>query len=79
MGRVSERRMRRFSITELQTRCLIEATIGPLIAFRRGFGRSKAGPFFELKTFQPLVDSGALRAVFPVHGKRGLQLTAVAV
>lgn len=63
-------------ISDIQRRCVIEATIEPLVAFRRGFARSKAGPFFELRTIQPLIETGVLRAVYPQRGKRGLRITA---
>ena len=63
-------------LSDNQRRCIIEATIDPLVAFRRGFARSKAGPFFDLRTVKSLVNTGALRAVFPMRGRRGLTLTA---
>lgn len=63
-------------MSDIQRRCLIEATINPLVAFRRGFGRSKHGPFFELRTIQSLITAGMLRAVHPQRGRRGLQITA---
>jgi len=46
-----------------QRRCIIEATIDHLRPFRRGYARSKAGPFFSLRTVQILLDVGALRWV----------------
>jgi hypothetical protein len=64
------------NLSSVQRRCLIEATIDPLIAFRRGFARDKCGPFFNVRTVNGLVDRGVLRAVFPERGKRGLKLTA---
>jgi hypothetical protein len=63
-------------ISPNQRRAIIEATIDPLISFRRGFARTSEGPFFELRTVKPLIDSGTLRAVFPARGRRGIQLTA---
>lgn len=48
-------------LTENQRRCLIEATIAPLQSFRRGYARSKQGPFFDPRTVHALVDSGVLR------------------
>lgn len=63
-------------LSDIQRRCLIEATIDPLVAFRRGFGRSKQGPFFDLRTIQSLITTGMLRAVYPQRGRRGLQITA---
>ena len=65
-------------ITPTQRDCLIEATIDPLIAYRRGFARSKAGPFFSLLTVRALVEVGALRAYHPARGRRGLRVTAMA-
>lgn len=62
--------------TELRRRCIIEATIEPLIPFRRGFARSKAGPFFELRTVQSLVNIGALRIYRQAGGKRNMMVTA---
>ena len=59
-----------------QVRCIIEATIDPLIPFRRGFARSKAGPFFELRTVDSLIASGALRIYHPVRGKHRIQVSA---
>ena len=63
-------------ITETQRRCLIEATIDPLVAYRRGFARTKVGPFFSLQTVNALVDIGALRAYHPRRGRRGLHVSA---
>lgn len=63
-------------LTDSKRRCLIEATIEPLVPFRRGFARSKAGPFFELKTVNSLVASGELRIVRPARGKHRLLITA---
>jgi hypothetical protein len=63
-------------ISDIQKRCLIEATIDPLVPFPRGFARSKAGPFFEIKTVNSLVNSGALRVVRPVRGRHRLQVSA---
>lgn len=50
-------------LTPAQRRALIEATIEPLFSFRRGFARSKSGPFFESKTVEFLVRAGALRPI----------------
>lgn len=61
---------------ELQKRCIIEATIDPLIPFPRGFARSKAGPFFELRTVDSLVKSGALRIFHPVRGRTRISVSA---
>jgi hypothetical protein len=50
-------------LTDAKRNCIIQATIEPLAPFRRGFARSKWGPFFELRTVMSLVDTGALRLV----------------
>lgn len=63
-------------LSNVQRRCIIQATIEPLSPFRRGFARSKAGPFFDLRTVHSLVNSGALRAYHPIRGKRSIQVTA---
>ena len=63
-------------ITPKQRRCLIEATIDPLTPFPRGFARSKAGPFFEIRTVRLLIDRGALRVVRPCVGSHRILLTA---
>lgn len=61
---------------DLHRRCIIAATIEPLRPFRRGFAATKAGPFFELRTVQALVNMGALRVFYPVRGKSRIQVTA---
>ncbi len=61
---------------DIQRRCIIAATIDPLIPFRRGFARSSAGPFFELRTVASLIKSGALRIFYPVRGKHRIQVSA---
>lgn len=66
--------MKPLSIT--QRDCIIEATIDPLTPFPRGFGRSKAGPFFELRTVSSLVKSGALRIYHPVRGRSRMAVSA---
>jgi hypothetical protein len=63
-------------MSQTQRRCIIAATIAPLICFRRGFAATKAGPFYRLDTVQALIESGALRAIYPQRGKRALQLSA---
>lgn len=63
-------------LSDTQRRCLIEATIDPLLPFRRGFARSKAGPFFELQTVHALVKTGALRIFHPVRGRSRTVVTA---
>ena len=50
-------------LSPTQSRCIIEATIEPLFPFRRGFARSKAGPFYNLQTVHRLIETGALRFV----------------
>lgn len=62
--------------SDLRTRCIIEATIEPLRPFRRGFARSKMGPFFELRTVNALVNLGALRIVRQLGGRRSMTVTA---
>lgn len=62
--------------TELHRRCVIEATIDPLRPFRRGFARSKAGPFFDPRTVQALVGAGMLRVFHPVRGKSRILVSA---
>ena len=59
-------------ISPLQRQALIEATIDDLRPFRRGYARSKAGPFFEVRTVSKLVKTGALRFV----GRRLHRLSA---
>lgn len=68
--------MNRRAITELQRRCLIEATIEDLLPFPRGYARSKSGPFYSLQTVQGLITRGMLRAVKQTAGRRALILTA---
>lgn len=62
--------------TDLRRRCLIEATIDPLVPFPRGFARSKMGPFFELRTVHALIGTGELRVVRPERGRHRMQVTA---
>lgn len=63
-------------LSAAQRRCLIQATIDPLVAFPRGFSRTKHGPFFNMRTVGPLLKSGALRAYHPRRGRRGIQISA---
>jgi len=63
-------------LSDTQRQCMIEATIEPLMAFRRGFARSKQGPFYQLQTVRALLDSGHLRAYHPNRGRMGLRLSA---
>lgn len=64
------------NLSDIQRRCMIEATIDPLKPFRRGFARSKLGPFFNGRTIEGLVARGVLR-VIQSRGRRSyLILTA---
>lgn len=63
-------------LSDNQRRCLIEATIDALTPFRRGFARSKSGPFFDLRTVHSLVSTGTLRVFYPVRGKSRIMVTA---
>ncbi len=59
-------------IAELHRRCVIEATIAPLVPFPRGFARSKNGPFYNPRTVYRLLQSGDLRMIMSrVGGKHG--------
>lgn len=49
--------------TPARRRAIIAATIEPLRPFRRGYARSKAGPFINLRTIQYLLSHGALRKI----------------
>jgi hypothetical protein len=66
-------------LSNIQRHCIIEATIDPLLPFPRGFARSKAGPFFELRTVSSLVETGALRIFHPVRGRSRIQVSARAI
>lgn len=66
-----------FRPTAHQRRCLIEATIAPLRRYRRGFARSKCGPFYRTSTIIPLLQAGALRKL-PGGGPAPIRLTATA-
>ena len=50
-------------MSPLHRRCVIEATIEPLSPFRRGYARSKIGPFFGKRTVRLLLRTGALRKI----------------
>lgn len=54
------RRVERCRLTDARIRCVIEATIGNLRPFRRGYARTKEGPFFDLRTIDVLIRAGAL-------------------
>lgn len=60
-------------MTDLQRRCVIDATIEPLTRYPRGFARTKAGPFYFERTVKALVRKGALRKT---HCGRLGQVTA---
>lgn len=64
------------SFSPTQQRCIIEATIEPLVSFRRGFARTKEGPFFALCTVNSLVRVGALRPIRDRAGRHYLRLSA---
>lgn len=63
-------------LSPTQNACLIEATIDDLMAYRRGFARSKTGPFFRVNTVRRLVETGHLRAFYPSGGRPGLRVSA---
>lgn len=63
-------------LSDVQRRCIIHATTDPLTPFPRGFGRSKFGPFFDLRTVQSLVKSGALRIFHPIRGQHRILVSA---
>jgi hypothetical protein len=50
-------------MTPARRRAIIEATIDPIRPFRRGYARSKAGPFIHLCTVNRLLQEGHLRPV----------------
>lgn len=51
-------------LSDIQRRCIIEATIAPLEGFSRGYARTKMGPFFYVNTIHALLKTGALRRVW---------------
>jgi hypothetical protein len=59
-----------------QRACIIEATIEPLIPFRRGYARSKLGPFFDARTVHALIQTGALRMIMVRTGRKFGTVTA---
>jgi hypothetical protein len=65
-----------FHPTAAQRRCLIEATIEPLTPFRRGYARSRQGPFYGLPTVNKLIRAGALRIIKDRAGRRLGTVTA---
>jgi hypothetical protein len=50
-------------LTAARRRAIIQATIGPLRPFRRGYARVRTGPYFDLRTIDILISTGALRPV----------------
>jgi len=66
----------RHTVTEAKRRCIIDATIEPLMPFPRGFARSKQGPFYNLRTVQSLIKAGALRIYRPGRGRNQIMVTA---
>lgn len=48
-------------LTDTQRRCVISATIEPLVFLRRGFAHTKAGPFHAAQTVHALIKRGDLR------------------
>jgi hypothetical protein len=66
-------------LSAAQVRCVIEATIDPLMPFRRGFARSKAGPFFFPGMISGLVERGDLRLWREVRGRRRILVSARAI
>ena len=65
-----------FQISDAGRRCLIEATIEPLRPYRRGYARSKAGPFHKFRVVLPLVRQGALRIIKDRAGRKPGSVTA---
>lgn len=63
-------------LSNIQRRCLIDATISPLVGYRRGYANSKAGPFYNLRTVHGLIERGVLRVVRDRGGAHYLRLTA---
>ena len=57
-------------LSDIQRRCIIAATIDPLIPFRRGYGASKAGPFYDVRTVHALIQTGALRMIMNRAGRK---------
>ena len=59
-----------------QVRCIIDATLEPLIAFPRGFAHSKMGPFHLTQTVQALIRDGSLRVIRGQRGNHNLTISA---
>lgn len=66
-------------LSAMQIRCVIEATIEPLMPFRRGFARTKAGPFFFPGMVGALVHRGELRIIKETRGRRRILVSARAI
>lgn len=56
-------------LSEIQRRCVIEATIEPLTPYPKGFARSKAGPFYDARTVHALIQKGDLRLILKRAGR----------
>jgi len=65
--------------SDIQKRCIISATIEPLIPFRRGFASSKLGPFYDVRTVHSLIQTGALRMIMVRAGRKFGTVTARAI
>ena len=63
-------------LSTIQRACIIAATIDPLIPFRRGYGASKAGPFYDVRTVHSLIQTGALRRIMNRGGRQFRTVTA---
>jgi hypothetical protein len=59
-----------------QRACIIAATIDPLTPFRRGYARSKLGPFYDVRTVHSLIQTGALRMIMNRAGRQFGTVTA---
>jgi len=66
--------------SDIQKRCIIAATIDPLIPFRRGYSHSKTGPvFYDVRTVHSLIQTGALRMIMVRAGRKFGTVTARAI
>ena len=63
-------------LSSIQRACIIAATIEPLTPFRRGYGLSKAGPFYDVRTGHSLIQTGALRMIMNRAGRQFGTVTA---
>ena len=64
------------NLSDAQRRCIVEATIEPLTPFRKGYARSKTGPFYDARTVGALIESGALRKITNPAGRHFGGVTA---